>query len=225
MKKPFDGHSYGDASAKTAIIMMHGFGANSADLIGLAHEIDPNKQFAWYFPNAPFPLMWSGSFAWFPSDTAKQEQAINGDYFDKLDELYDPGIEQSLLLLKKIISDFHHQNWVFAGFSQGSMMALRLALEPEIQAKALILFSCALFGRPILQELLKNKEDRFPILQSHGTYDQVLTIDSALRLKNFLTESGHQVTWYSFNGGHEIDSGALSLAKQILAKLSADLLP
>ena len=98
------------------------------------------------------------------------------------------------------------ENVILGGFSQGSMIALAVAIqlaEAGNRIGGLTLFSSTLVAERVLVdkgEVLAGL--RF--LQSHGTLDSVLPLALAERLERVLVEAGLEGMLLPFRGGHEI---------------------
>jgi len=203
------------SSGKQAILL-HGFGANGKDLIGLSSYLDPESYYTWHFPQAPF-LLSPGSFAWFPKTPAQQQAALNGSLFTHLENWDDPSIDESLQLLEKemAIRGIAATTTVFGGFSQGSMMALLLGLHHAQTAQSILLFSSSLFAKQRLEHL--TTKHHVPVFMSHGNLDPVLPIHGARNLRSMLTEKNMEIFWHEFSGSHEIEDSCLYEASNFIA--------
>src|SRR6185295_9267806 len=90
-----------------------------------------------------------------------------------------------------------------AGFSQGAMLSLDVALAaaPPVDRVA------ALSGVLLADSLpaLKTAQPRKPLVYvSHGREDPMLAFRGGERAKEILERHGFQVTFHPFEGGHEI---------------------
>lgn len=200
------------------IVMLHGFGANANDLAPLADLMDPRQNWNWYMPEAPVP-MGQSAFAWFPSNEADLSRALYGELWKNLADYDSPEIDQAVANLEQDMTAMaiNGPRTVMAGFSQGSMMALAYALNHRVGG--LILWSSALFARERLEkELPRARLPRF--LQSHGSYDTVLRISDAQRLKELLQKHQNDNEWVEFTGGHEINGLVLEKSTEYLWSLS-----
>src|SRR5687767_5446130 len=75
--------------AKTAVIFLHGYGANMHDLFPL-WELWHQDQFSWFFPNGvqSLPMGYYEGRAWFSIDMEKLERAMQtGTHRDMSQEI------------------------------------------------------------------------------------------------------------------------------------------
>jgi phospholipase/carboxylesterase len=203
------------------IILCHGFGADNRDLLDLAAWIDPGQAHDWHFPQAPVPMPGFPGWAWFPRGQRELLGALGGGYFGRLENLSDPGLAASATELDDWIerAGLPRDRLVIGGFSQGSMVALRYALDSAIPPAGAILLSGSLIDRAATAARLERPA--FPIFQSHGRQDPVLEIAGARALRALLGTAGWQVDWHEFDGGHEINPGVLNKLCAWLDRLSA----
>lgn len=213
------------SSTEGFVVLCHGFGANGRDLVSLAEYVDPKARFCWIFPEAPAPMPEDyPGYAWYPRNVDGLYAVMRGDYFNNLDDLYDKGLDDSAEELADLIGTMQTGDKpVFVGgFSQGSHVALRLVLRwrellPATlrEPSGLILFSSSLVDSKGTKGLMP-AAPKVPIIQSHGSWDQVLPLRSAKRLRDLLQENGYPVDWTEFPGAHEIpDEAILPFAKMI----------
>lgn len=160
-------------TARQVVVFLHGYGANGADLLGLADPMAPHLPgTAFLAPDAP--EVCSGNpmgFQWFPIpwlDGSSQEAAEAGlraaaaDLDAYLDEvLASEGVGPDRLAL--------------VGFSQGTMMSLQVAPRRAAPVAAVVGFS----GRLLAPELLADEAvSRPPVFLLHGDADDVVPIAS-----------------------------------------------
>ncbi len=110
--------------------------------------------------------------------------------------------------------------YVLAGFSQGAMTALEVALHLPIAPAALLLWSGTLLQADIWRAQLP-KLAGVPVLQSHGRADPLLAYEAAERLQAMLQEAGCRCDFIGFDGGHEIPRRALERSAALLRGLGA----
>ena len=91
-----------------------------------------------------------------------------------------------------------------AGFSQGAMLALDVALAGDPPVDRVAVLSGALL-RDSLPALLSERGAPLPrALVAHGSADRVVPFRSGESIKTLLEPRRHRVTWVPFEGGHEI---------------------
>ena len=184
-----------DEAADKLLIGLHGWGANAADLAGLADYL-PLKGFRMLFPDAPFPhpqapggRMWYG----FPMGYDFQADYDLGQQAD---------LQESRQLLRQWLTQVAEETGIppertaIAGFSQGGAMTLDVGLQLPL-AGALIL-SGYLHSSP------QPHADLGPVLMVHGRQDPVVPIMRAHQSRDVLKEQSVDLTYQEYDMGHEI---------------------
>ena len=184
------------------IILLHGWGADAADMFGLAPILGQVKQgCAFYAPNAPYPCAASPhGREWFDI-----QQGENGAIMamDDLDELLNSVFNEFSLPASQII---------LGGFSQGGMMTL--AAGPAYQLAGLISFSGALLTE---QRLAEANVSSPPILLIHGDLDDVVPATALIDAQSHLEEKGYNVEVVLEKGiGHSISETGLDSARHFI---------
>lgn len=210
-------------NSKNAIFILHGYGASMDDLYGLGHVLDPNKEYDWFFPNAPLIVdigLHMQGRAWFPIDMNEIQQAMmRGEHRDFSDK--EP---QNFYESLKAASDFittnssNYKSIILGGFSQGSMVTSHI-LNISKKIKAYLCLSGTLLNQDVLDRSLKSV-DPIKFFQCHGKMDQVLGYDQAMNLFEFLKYNRLQGEFVSFDGGHEIPPVVINKCKTFLSGLS-----
>lgn len=172
---------------RSAVVFLHGYGANGADLLGLADVLGehlPDTLFV--APDAPetIPMMPTG-LQWFPIpwiDGSSEEEQERGllAAADDLDAFLDALMVDEDLLPEQV---------VLFGFSQGTMMALHVAPRREDPVAGVVAFS----GRLLSPDLLKDETlSRPPVLLIHGDADDVVPPQSLPMAAEALQTAGWQ---------------------------------
>ena len=195
--------------ARSAVVFLHGYGANGADLLGLAGPLAehlPDTLFV--APDAPesLPGMPSG-LQWFPIpwiDGSSEEEAERGlmAAAADLDAFLDALMVDEDLLPEQV---------VLFGFSQGSMMALHVAPRREDEVAGIVAFS----GRLLRPESLADETlSRPPVLLVHGDADDVVPVQSMPQAAEALQQAGWKDVYaHVMEGtGHGIAPDGLSVA-------------
>jgi len=194
---------------RSAVVFLHGYGANGADLLGLADPLGehlPDTLFV--APDAPetIPGMPFG-LQWFPIpwiDGSSEEEAHRG-LMAAADDL------NAFLDALMVDEDLLPEQVVLFGFSQGTMMALHVAPRREDPVAGIVAFS----GRLLSSELLQDDTvSRPPILLVHGDADDVVPVQSLPEAAEALQGAGWQDVYaHIMKGtGHGIAPDGLSVA-------------
>ncbi|MEM6941085.1 MAG: alpha/beta fold hydrolase [Pseudomonadota bacterium] len=194
---------------RSIVVFLHGYGANGADLLGLADPLGehlPDTMFV--APDAPetVPGM-MGGFQWFPIpwiDGSSQEESMRG-----MEQAV--GDLNAFLDALMVDEDVLPEQVVLFGFSQGTMMALHVAPRREDEVAGIVAFS----GRLLSPETLADEvRVRPPVLLVHGDADDVVPVQSLPAAAQALEEAGWQDVYaHVMKGtGHGIAPDGLSVA-------------
>lgn len=210
-----------------AIILCHGFGAPSTDLVSLGSElIGADPRFAkavFIFPGAPLKLdpMFDAR-AWWMIDVEKIQQLMERGDARELRSNSPDRLPLCREAITKVI-EFAREEYslranqiVVGGFSQGSMLSTDVALHYSEPLGGLIIWSGALINEPVWQQFAMQQK-QLRVVQTHGRIDPILPIEGAESLRELLEKAGHRVAYHEFNGPHTIPMEGLQLAAQLIA--------
>ena len=193
--------------ASSLIFILHGWGADGADLADLAYPISLRLPGAAFFvPNAPEPCsMNPAGRQWFEIDDREHGPVKAA-----------PIIEAAMGAASKEL-DLPLSAMVLCGFSQGGMMSLHCGLHMADKPAAIVSFSGALLLHENLQPAGKTT---YPLVQLvHGTADAVVPFQLMQAAAEVLRAKGIEVdTVARPNLGHGIDPDGLSSAIDFLAQ-------
>ncbi len=154
---------------RSAVVFVHGYGANGADLLGLADVLAEHMpDTAFYAPDAPEAIdMMPNAYQWFPIpwiDGSSEEDAFAG--LQRASEDFDAYLDGIM-----VDEDLLPEQVVLFGFSQGTMMSLHVAPRREDPVAAVVGFS----GRLLHPETFAEEViSRMPVLLVHGDMDDVV---------------------------------------------------
>ncbi|MGJ5618764.1 alpha/beta hydrolase [Sulfitobacter sp. MF3-043] len=194
---------------QSVVVFLHGYGANGADLLGLADPLGehlPDTLFV--APDAPEACAGAPmGYQWFPIpwiDNSSEEESERG-MMQSVEDL------NAFLDALMVDEDVLPEQVVLFGFSQGSMMALHVAPRREDAVAGVVAFSGRLLSPEALVDEVRVK---LPILLVHGDQDDVVPPQSLPQAAEALQEAGFQdVFAHIMNGtGHGIAPDGLSVA-------------
>lgn len=197
---------------KAAVVFLHGYGADGADLLGLADALAPHLPGVAFFapdapdrcPGAPFGRQWF-PIPWIDGSTEEEQAAgleaasidLNG-FLDGIlaGEGFDPG---ALALV---------------GFSQGAMMAMHVAPRRAVAVAGVV----AISGRLLAHERLEAEAAvKPPVLLVHGDRDDVVPFGNMDFAGQALVAAGFETYGHVMQGtGHGIAPDGLGVALQFL---------
>jgi phospholipase/carboxylesterase len=199
------------ASGETlsAVVLLHGYGANGRDLIGLAEPLAEHMPDTLFLsPDAPEACVGSPmGLQWCPIpwiDGSSEEMARQG-FLRAQEDL------QAFLDGTMVDEDLLPEQVMILGFSQGAMMALHAAPRREDPVAGIVAFS----GRLLDPELLADEAvSRPPVLLVHGDRDDVVPIQALPEAARALEAAGWtEVYAHVMKGsGHGIAPDGLSVA-------------
>ena len=193
---------------KSVVVFVHGYGADGADLLGLADPMAPHlPDTAFYAPDAPDRCTGNPfGYQWFPIpwlDGSSEAAAAEGlaasaddlnDYLDVVMAAEGVGPDRLALV----------------GFSQGSMMSLHVAPRRPLPVAGVVAFS----GRLLVPDrLAADAVSKPPVLLLHGDADPVVPFADVGKAGDALVAAGFETYAHVMRGtGHGIAPDGLSTA-------------
>lgn len=198
--------------ATSLVIFLHGYGADGADLLGLADPLAPHLPGTVFVaPDAPEPCA-GNPFGrqWFPIpwlDGSSEAAAAEGlaRSAGDLNAFLDARLEAEGMTPDRL---------AVVGFSQGSMMALHVLPRRAPPVAGIVAFS----GRLLRPEALASEAvSKPPVLLVHGDQDEMVPFADMGIAGRALTEAGFQTYGHVMKGtGHGIAPDGLSVALAFL---------
>lgn len=181
-------------AARQAVVFLHGYGADGADLLGLADPLAPHMpDTAFFAPDAPEPCAAAPmGRQWFPIpwiDGSPESAALEG-------------LERSAVDLDAYLTRVLEEEGLtpdrlaLVGFSQGTMMSLHVAPRRAEPVAAIAAFS----GRLMVPERLAEAVSKPPVLLLHGDADDVVPYASMDAAAEGLSGAGFEVYTYTMQG-------------------------
>lgn len=200
-------------NARSAVVFLHGYGANGADLLSLADPLGEHLPDTMFFaPDAPERCAGAPfGFQWFPIpwiDGSSEEESRAGMMraVDDVNAFLDGIMVDEDLLPEQV---------AVVGFSQGTMLSLHVLPRREDPVAGLVAFS----GRLLEPELLADEVVcRPPVLLIHGDQDDVVPPQSLPAAAEALQAAGwKEVYAHIMKGtGHGISPDGLGVALAFL---------
>lgn len=194
------------------VILLHGLGANGADLIGLAQYWEQDlPDTVFISPDAPFPCdMAPVGHQWFSLQDWSRELMLEGakiaapilnDFINKMLEEY--GIPDEKLAL--------------AGFSQGTMMSLYAGPRRPKRIAGILGYSGALLDG---EGLAGAGIHKVPVRLIHGDVDFVVPLQAYTMAKASLEAAGFAVSGNITRGlAHGIDDDGIRSGAEFLSDI------
>ena len=198
--------------APPLLVLLHGIGSNEEDLFSLAPYLD--ERFFIVSVRAPV-VMGAGAYGWFnieftprgmmaDIEQAKRSLEMLAGFLDELVKTY--GVDDKCVYL--------------AGFSQGAMMSLALALTRPEKIAGLVAMSGRFPSSALAHDPDGAALDGMPVLVTHGLYDPVLPVEEGRVIQKNLQALPVQLTYREYPMRHEV---TLESLKDVSAWLSKTL--
>ena len=196
------------------VILLHGYGSNGQDLIGLApYWTQDLPQTVFVAPDAPTPCDMGFGYQWFSLQSwaplsllagAEKASAYLNGFIDELMEKYKlPAAKVALV-----------------GFSQGTMMSLYVGPRRREKLAGIVGYSGGLLGGEGL--IGQSSISRPPIYLVHGEMDTVVPVGAFFHAKETLRQAGFDVTGHTTPGmPHTIDEQGIHEGGAFLKKVLA----
>ena len=207
----------GSDKATSVVVLLHGYGADGADLLGLADPLSPHLPgTAFHAPDAPEPCannpmgrQWF-PIPWLDGSTEDMARASMAQSLDDLNAFIDEVLAREGVGPERL---------VLVGFSQGTMMALHLAPRRDKQVAGVVGFS----GRLLAPELLHEARVKPPVLLIHGDQDQMVPFADMGLAGDALVGAGFTVYSHVMkNTGHGISPDGLGVALSFVREVLKD---
>ncbi len=188
------------AGDQPLLVLLHGYGSDERDLMGLAPYLDPRFQVV--SARAPQALE-MGGYAWFAvqftpfglvldHDQAQVSRLQLEAWLETL--VATPGVDRSRVFL--------------LGFSQGAGMALGLALHrPELVAG--VVFLSGLVVPQMIPAGDPEKLRALSVLMTHGRQDPLIPIAQGRASRALLEQLPVRLCYREYEMGHEINEECL----------------
>lgn len=208
-------------SARSAVIWLHGLGADGHDFEGILPQLDLPIHHAirFVFPHAPVQAVTvNGGMnmrSWYDIYSMTIAEKIDIE-----------GINQSAgivteLIEQQINSGISPSNIVLAGFSQGGLVVLHAALHSKYVLAGVLALS-TYYPAECYQPLGKSQQQT-PIFMAHGTYDQVIPLNVAEKSHGFLQSIDCDIQWHTYSMEHSVCSAEIdAIASWLRLRLNQD---
>lgn len=183
------------------LLMLHGFGSNEHDLIGLSPYLDARLHivsaracydigfgYAWYYLyGVPGNLQ---------HDNASRAQSLEmlTAFIEDIPNRFEVDPKQIYLL----------------GFSQGAVMSLNVALKSPHLVAGVVAISGYL-DEMIVDDVQTDQLANSHFLVMHGTMDDLIPVKGGREIKKFLKNTSANLEYHEYPTGHSIHPNALEV--------------
>jgi len=204
------------------VLLLHGYGANEKDFPPILPYLKNARDYTWIFPRAPLSLDFGfgqQGYAWYPLRISDLQNAHQNGGVPALVKTALEGFDQARKMIDGLISEtkIPFSQWTLCGFSQGSTVALDVALHHQDSPTAVGIFS-GTYVQEAEWNLLAQKKPGQKYLITHGLQDPVLRFSFSEELHKVLESAKWQGEFLPFQGGHEFPLVAIEAFDRLLLK-------
>ena len=208
-------------TATACVIWLHGLGDSGAGFAPVVPELGlpVNHSIRFVFPHATEQAV-----------TINQGYVMRSWYDIKSMDLHDRAamdrvlaseISVNALIKEQVDAGIPANKIVLAGFSQGGVVSLFTGLRYSDKLAGIMALSCYLPTADQLPQDLSDANKTTPILQQHGSQDDVVPMSAGKMAFDLLTENGYQTSWQSYVMPHSVLPEQLkNIGAWLLARLS-----
>jgi phospholipase/carboxylesterase len=188
-----------------AVVLLHGYGSRAEDWLQFADDIRVPNNGRLIFPQGPLRGPFSGSRGWWWLNL--EGHVTPGRRTADFSMANPGGIKVASRLVRNYLRGVEGPI-VLGGFSQGAMVSAEIAFQTEQDLAGLVLLGGTTVNEAAWVQRLPGRRS-LPIFIAHGRRDGVLPFEIAERFAASLMSAGLNVTWYPFDGGHDISAGVV----------------
>ena len=189
--------------ATSAIIWLHGLGADKHDFEGIVPELglqDLPTRFV--FPNAPMRAV-----------TINAGQVMRAWYDIQDIDIRAGGLEEHVresegilngLVEREVARGIAHDRIVVAGFSQGGAVALHTGVRYPGRLAGVLALSTYLPLAAKFSDERHSMSQETPIFMAHGQIDPLIPIQGAVLSRQALEAEGYTVEWHEYPMAHQV---------------------
>lgn len=183
-----------------SVLWLHGLGADGHDFEPIVPHLGIAVPLRFVFPHAPErPVTINGGArmrAWYDIDP---RAPLAGS-----EDIRQSAAQIEELAAAEAARGVPRSKIVLAGFSQGGVIALHLALRSEQRFAGVMALSTYVHDHEHLADEVSFASIDTPIFMAHGQQDPMIPMHRAITSRTALTNLGYQVDWREYGMGHQV---------------------
>jgi phospholipase/carboxylesterase len=195
-----------------SLVLLHGYGSNAGDWLQFEHKLQVPGDGRLVFPQGALRGP-NGARGWWWLNI--DGHTPPGQRYPDFSTANPAGLKVASALVRKLLVNVPRPI-VLGGFSQGAMLSAEIAFQTDQDLAALVLLSGTTVNEAAWAERFPGRR-RLPIFIAHGRQDGVLPFATMERFQERLKATGLNVTWYPFDGGHDIPDQVITALNAFLA--------
>ena len=185
-----------------SIIWLHGLGADGHDFESIVPELPLPFAVRFVFPHAPHrPVTLNNGYvmrAWYDMGLSGNRMVQNPEH-----------IRESMDILngyaaREVVRGIRPERIVFAGFSQGGVIALEAGLRYPQRLAGIMALSTLVSDADALANQAHPANTGTPIFLVHGTLDRVIPFEHAHAAQKQLVARGFNLEWRNYPMDHTV---------------------
>lgn len=196
----------------SSLVLLHGYGSNAGDWLQFEHKLHVPYNGRLVLPQGSLRGP-NGSRGWWWLNI--EGHIPPGQRYPDFSTASPGGIKVASSLVRSLLKNVPRPI-VLGGFSQGAMLSAEIAFQTDQELAALVLLSGTTVNEAAWVERFPGRR-RLPIFIAHGRQDGVLPFATMERFQARIKATGLDVTWFPYDGGHDIPDEVISALNAFLA--------
>ena len=197
-----------------SLVLLHGYGSNAGDWLQFEHKLQVPLSGRLVFPQGPLPGP-NGARGWWLLNI--EGHVPDGERYPDFSIANPVGIKVASRLVRNLLADVPGPI-VLGGFSQGAMLSAEIAFQTDQELAALVLLGGTTVNEAAWVKRFPGRR-MMPIFIAHGRIDGVLPFATMERFQARLKAAGLNVTWFPYDGGHDIPDEVIRALNAFVATL------
>ena len=198
-----------------SLVLLHGYGSNAGDWLQFEHQLQVPLDGRLVFPQGPLRGP-NGARGWWWLNI--EGHVRDGERYPDFSAAKPGGIKLASRLVRELLASVPGP-MVLGGFSQGAMLSAEIAFQTDQDLVALVLLSGTTVNEAAWVERFPGRR-QLPIFIAHGRNDGVLPFATMERFQARMRETGLNVTWFPYDGGHDIPDEVVRALNSFLDSLN-----
>lgn len=195
-----------------SLVLLHGYGSKGRDWLQFEHKLQVPLNGRLVFPQGPLRGP-TGARGWWWLNI--EGHIPPGQRYPDFSIANPSGIKVASRLVRRLL-DKEPGPVVLGGFSQGAMLSAEIAFQTDQPLAGLVLLGGTTVNEAAWAEGFAARR-QLPIFIAHGRSDGVLPFATMERFQARLTDTGLDVTWFPFSGGHSVPDTVIAALNEFLA--------